>query len=376
MQVSINSRRPSERTEKFLQEYLSQQYLSAGDRLPSLRHIATEIDVSISTVRSVINKWLKEGRLSSRQGSGVFIGKTPPGSQPLRIGANVSNKQPSGRHWGDSIHLYALEAVIKLGPKGSFTSLYSATENVDDLTNEEVALRCRDLDGMILYQSDPHTTAIADYCRQNGKPIIYLSPPTDEAVANYVALENYASFFRITRALREAGRKRFVLLLNPALESSVSVRQLLSGTVNGIEERLGVSVDLRILICKGFYQKDGRDTVRKLLDEETFRPDAILCAGDGLALGALEALQESGLSVPSEVSVISGSGIDSKILGQKVTTLVHPLREIGRTLISMLLDMIEGETFDLPARILPVGIETGWTTTPEESEKLSAAFQG
>lgn len=347
-----------------------------GDRLPSPRQIAAELDIGISTVRSVVNKWLQEGRLRSRQGSGIFVGKASQEAQLLRIGANVSNKRPTNHHWGDSIHLHALEAVIELGPKGSFTSLYSVTENIDSLTNEEVVLRCRDLDGMILYQSDPHTTAIADYCRQNDKPLVYLNPPTDDAVANYVALENYTSFYRITRALREAGRKQFALLINPALEDSVSVRQRLAGTANGIGEQLGFSVDLRILLCTGFSQQDGRDAVRKLIAEGTFRPDAILCAGDGLALGALEALQESSLSVPSDVSVISGSGFDSNISGQKVTTLVHPLREIGRTLTSMLLAMIEGKTIDLPARVLPVGIETGWTTTLEESMMLKAAFPG
>lgn len=375
MQVSINRLRPSERTEEFLKKYLSQQHILEGDRLPCPREIADELNVSLSTVRSVVSKWLREGKLRSRQGSGIFVGKTSQEAQLLRIGANVSKKQPTSHHWGDSIHLYALEAVIELGPKGSFTSLYSATENIDALTNEEVVLRCRDLDGMIIYQSDPHAAAIAEYCRKNEKPLVYLNPPTDDSVANYVALENYTSFYRITRALREAGRKQFALLINPALENSVSVRQRLSGAVNGIGEQLGFTVDLRILLCEGFFKEDGRDAVRKLLDEGTFRPDAIFCAGDGLALGALEALQERGFSVPSEVSVISGSGFDSHISAQNVTTLVHPLREVGRNLISMLLDMIERKVFDTPARILPISIQAGGTTTPEESEKLQTAFQ-
>lgn len=375
MQVYDNSRRPSERTEQFFRDYLSQQRHLPGDRLPSPRQIAAALGVSESTVRGVVRKWLQEGKLRSRQGSGIFICRTPHGTRPLRIGANVRNDQKQQHaNWGDSIHSSVLEAVLELGPRGAFTSLYSSAEDINALSSKEIASRCHDLDGMILYQSDPHISGIAAYCQQHGKPFVYLNPPTDDSVSNFVALENFTSFYRVTRALRDCGRKRFALLIYPSPERSVSVRQRLSGTINGIAEQLGVSVHLKIQLCDGFHEKSGYDAVRKLLQKGAFQPDAILCAGDELALGALDALREHKLSIPKEVSVISGAGFDARIRERQITSLVQPLREVGRHLVTMLLGMIERQVFEVPAHILPIDIRTGQTTTPDENECLKSKW--
>lgn len=375
MQVYTTSRRPSERTEEFLQNYVTQRHHQPGDRLPSPRQIATELNVSESTVRSVIRKWLQDGKLRSRQGSGIFINEIPSISRTLRIGANVRNLIPSDPEWGTTIHLHALKAVIELGPKGSFTSLYSLTEVIDDLPHDEVSARCRDLDGMILYQSDLHGSAIAAYCKKHGKPLVYMNPPSDDAVSNFVSMETFTAFYRITRALRDSGRKRFLMLINPNLERSVTIRQRLSGIINGIGEWLGVSAELRILLCKGYHDVDGKIAVKEFLEKDTFRPDAILCAGDGLALGAFEALNEQGISVPKDVSLISGSGFDVRIKERKITSLSQPLQDVGQHLVSLLLSMIEQQVLEAPAHILPIDIYIGNSTTLKESRMLESLFR-
>jgi len=375
MHANTESHRPSERTELFLRDYLSQSHHLPGDRLPSPRRIAAELKVSESTVRGVVRRWLQEGKLRSRQGSGIFICKPGREARPLRIGANVVNqRQQNLLGWSGTIHIHALEAVMELGPKGSFTSLYSATEEPDSLPDKEVVARCRDLDGIILYQSSFHVPAIADYCKRHGKPFVYLNPPTDDSVANFVALETFTAFYRITRALRDCGRKRFALLIHPQLERSVSTRQRLSGVANGIGEALGLSAELRVVHCEGHQEEDGRRHTEKLLKRDCYRPDAILCAGDLLAFGALQALKEADLSTPGDVSVVSGAGFDPRIGDRQVTTLVQPLEGIARNLVSMLLEMIERQATELPAQILPIGLRLGKTTTRQENSTVAALF--
>ncbi len=378
MQVYSESRRPSERTEQFLRDYVSKYHRLSGERLPSPRQIASELQVSEGTVRAVIRKWLDEGKLRSRQGSGIFISDAPQSERVLRIGSNVQNQKrlPHEYQWGDLIHVNVLEAILELGPGKSFASLYSASEDVSALSSEMVAKRCLHLDGIILYILDPHSKAIAEFCREHKKPFVSLNPMEDDSVSNFVGLGHFTSFYRISRALRDSGRRRFAVLISPDLERSAAIRQRLSGFMNGIGSAMGDSVDVRIITCPGFKETDGYHAVRKLWLEGTMQPDAILAAGDYLAIGAMQALRELNISVPQQTAVIAGAGFHPRLEEYQLTTLLHPLQEFGHHLVGALVEMMEKEILETPARILPIGIRTGKTTTAQESQLLETMFAG
>ena len=84
----------------------------------------------------------------------------------------------------------------------------------------------------------------------------------------------------------------------------------------------------------------------KLLDgvSPPDRPTAIMCANDRLAVGVALAAARLGLSVPEDLSIM-GYDDENRIADTKVPSLPSmalPLREIGRTAMTKLLDAIEG----------------------------------
>lgn len=376
---SPDSLRASEKVEKYLLDYTEFQDRLPGDRLPSSRQIAQHLNVSESTVRGTIRQWVQQGKLRSRQGSGVFLA-TPAAaidsSRSFRIGANTRHHLYSEdhTHWGKLIHTSVWETVLELGPRGLFSAIYSAEEDINSLPTKEVIQRCRDLDGLVLFQVDPHTPEIVEFCQKQNKPFVYLNPPNDHYTSNFVALESTGSMNKITKSLLECGRRKIALFTYPNLDISVSNRQKASGVLNAIGDQLGNGIDLRIVYCDGFMEFAGYQATQKLLNEDRFRPDVILTTGDGLTLGILQALQEMKISVPDEISVISGAGHDLRIKERQITSLIQPVRKIGRTLVSMLLRMIEQNVHELPAQILPASFYVGKTTTPQECEQLRNNF--
>jgi len=277
--------------------------------------------------------------------------------------------------WNDRIHLDIMESVLELGPNTVFSSLYSAVEDVAALDSGAVAERCREMDAVILYPPDPHVRAIAAYCREHRKPLIYVNAPKDDAKTNYVALANADAFYQVTRTLRDSGRQRFAVLVYPGPEYSPSTRQRLAGVINGIAEAIGRSVDLRIVVCENVHEEAGSRGVERLLDEDRFIPDAVLCAGDGLALGAYRTLKERGLSIPEEVSLIAGAGFDPALPVLGITSLVQSTREVARQVVAMALELIRRDELEIPVRIIPVGLRPGRTTTEAESQRLKAVFK-
>jgi LacI family transcriptional regulator len=87
--------------------------------------------------------------------------------------------------------------------------------------------------------------------------------------------------------------------------------------------------------CLEWEPEDGYNATRALL--ATARPQALICFNDRLALGTYQALQDGGLEVPADVSVVS---FDDDPLASwvrpQLTTFALPHYELGRRAIDVL----------------------------------------
>lgn len=82
------------------------------------------------------------------------------------------------------------------------------------------------------------------------------------------------------------------------------------------------------------------------------RPTALFVCSDYMAIAAMSALHEIGISVPDEISVIGISDIDdSRYLTPPLTTVAVPQTEIGEIAADILLQRIRGDR-SLPKRII------------------------
>jgi DNA-binding LacI/PurR family transcriptional regulator/anti-anti-sigma regulatory factor len=85
-----------------------------------------------------------------------------------------------------------------------------------------------------------------------------------------------------------------------------------------------------------------------LLDERGLRPqveiEAVVAANDGLALGALEVLQEQGIQVPADVAVV---GFNDTAQGRTsvspLTSVAVPFHKVGHQAVAKLLKLMAGE---------------------------------
>jgi DNA-binding LacI/PurR family transcriptional regulator len=96
--------------------------------------------------------------------------------------------------------------------------------------------------------------------------------------------------------------------------------------------------------------------MKEILEKE--RPEAVFCANDYMAAGAIKRLSESGIRVPGDVSVI---GYDNNDICQGIvpslTTVDHRLEELGQCLGQGLLDLIDGTETEVRKTIMPVLVE-------------------
>src|SRR5262249_26650180 len=76
-------------------------------------------------------------------------------------------------------------------------------------------------------------------------------------------------------------------------------------------------------------------------------PTAILCFNDNNAIGAIQAARAHGLRVPEDLSIVGFDDVETAtVVTPKLTTVRQPLAELGRTGVSLLMRLLDGERFE------------------------------
>jgi DNA-binding LacI/PurR family transcriptional regulator len=86
--------------------------------------------------------------------------------------------------------------------------------------------------------------------------------------------------------------------------------------------------------------------------------DAVFVANDQMALGVLHAANEQGIAVPGELAVVGFDGLlEGAHFSPSLTTIVQPLRDLGRLAVQEVLAQIDAETDSREVRNLTLATE-------------------
>jgi LacI family transcriptional regulator len=103
----------------------------------------------------------------------------------------------------------------------------------------------------------------------------------------------------------------------------------------------GIAVDERYLV-DGNYSFDGAYEATTSVLALSAAPTAFFCISDRMALGCLAAIQDAGLSVPRDVSLVGYDNLELlNYVRPRLTTVDHGGRESGRRLARRLLERIK-----------------------------------
>jgi len=140
----------------------------------------------------------------------------------------------------------------------------------------------------------------------------------------------------------------------------------------GYEEamrRLGL--EQTIAVVSGSYTEDGGHSGCVALLERDPRPTAIFAANDLAAIGALNAIEESGLNVPDDVSLV---GYDNTSLAAlrhiSLTTIHQPRREMGHLSLNMLLERVDDGRAQPRRVVLSPRLVVRASTAPPRPDRL------
>jgi DNA-binding LacI/PurR family transcriptional regulator len=184
-----------------------------------------------------------------------------------------------------------------------------------------------------------------------GFPFILLETSRQSHVRSVTAADRDGAR-QLTEHLIAAGHKRIAFMTTavpwPMLE------QRLLGYRDALE-----AADLRPRVYTGgtWTPASGAAQASAILEDRR-PPTAIMCGNDLLALGAIRAVRERGLSVPGDVAVTGFDDFDfAEFADPALTTVRIPGYEIGRTAGEALVNALEGKSGRRRHLVLPVELK-------------------
>ncbi len=238
--------------------------------------------------------------------------------------------------------------------------LFSCEEDqdIDDILSNVLQYR---VDGLII-ASASLSSKMADECEQSGTPVILFNRYVPNSCASAVCCDNVEGGRIAANFLLDGGHKRLAYI--SGTENASTNKDRKKGFIDRLSER-GIN---HVIVERGTFTYDsGAEATRRLL-KSADRPDAIFCADDTMALGAMDvARHEFGLKIPEDLSIIGFDDIQmASWQSYNLTTVRQPMARMCNTTIELLLAHMNNEYQQSILRLLDVNlIQRGSARLPE-----------
>ncbi|WP_163195323.1 LacI family DNA-binding transcriptional regulator [Clostridium thermarum] len=224
-----------------------------------------------------------------------------------------------------------------------------------DLEKEKEYLRVlkeKMVDG-VLYMSSSLEPEIVELIKElDLKTVLVVTSDKDKTFPS-VSIDNREAAYDATMFLLNKGNKKVAYIgVHKDEVNAAAVRYF--GYEDALKEK-GMEVDENFVYFGEQKAHEGYEGVNKILEKGTF--DALFCASDEIAMGAINSLRDKGIRVPEDVDVIGFDNIySSSIFYPKLTTVAQPMYDMGSVGMRMLIKTINKKELEEKNYILPYEI--------------------
>ena len=198
-------------------------------------------------------------------------------------------------------------------------------------------------------QDDPnHTAALANaierFTESTGSAVTVIGQ--SRLPVPTLSIENHAGAKALAEALVADGNRTFTVFAGPS--GNLTGQERLDGFIEGVGSAGTVTA------VRGAFDRDGGYRAMADLIASGNLPDVVFAVTDVMAVGALAAAREAGISVPGDVKVAGFDDIPTlRDIVPALTTVRVPLEELG----AMAVDLTQRGTEGAPDRLrVPVEV--------------------
>lgn len=311
--------------------------------VPTLEDVARLAGVSTATVSRCLNtpdrvvKSTRERVMAAVDQLGYapnFGARALAAKRTNTIGAIIPTME-------NAIFARGLQAFQEeLGLNG-MTLLVASSSYNEDVEREQIRTLCaRGADALLLI-GHHRSQETLNFLEARSVPVL-VAWVYDPAISQpSIGFDNRAAMREMAELVISKGHRRLGVISAPCASNDRASERL-----SGIQEAMaahGMSADALALIETPYSIENGSQTFRQMMTTPT-PPTAIMCGNDVLAVGALRAAREMGLSVPGDVSITGFDDIElAQLVSPPLTTVHVPHRDMGRMAARLLVQQLNGD---------------------------------
>ncbi len=317
-----------------------------------MKDIADQLGVSVVTVSKVLRNHTDIGPATRRR---VLRKVKELNYQPNLAARSLVTRRSYtiGMVLPHLRHTYYQEAYHSIAEKTAplgYTVLISISD--EDPAAEEKEVRqmvSRQVDGIILASvRAPGDVTLLRELKERKVPCVLIDRKFRGMDSHFVGTDDRAMGLMATEHLIEKGCTRIAHLRGPDVSTALL---RLKGYQDALR-RHGLPADNDYVAGGRGDDQTGYETMRKLLKLQP-RPDGVFCYSDPVAAGAMKAVLEAGLDVPSDVAILGcGNMHYSDLFRVPLSTIDQRSSEMGAKAAEILLSLIDAKRPRRPRTIL------------------------
>lgn len=311
----------------------------------TLKQIAAELGVSAMTVSRALNN---HDNVDEKTKKRIVETAHKMGYTPNKVAKSLVSRKT-----------YTVGVVIPEISHAFFAQVISGIENVTYETNYQllltnsaekakrekkalVTLLEQQVDGILISCSEENQDAsIYKKIIDSGKPLVFFDRIIEGLGASTVSVDDREGSHKMTQHMIDHGYKKLAYLSG----SKISIgKERLDGFLGALRKN-DLEINKKWIVESGFQEKRGYEAMKKILelpDDEI--PRAVLTANDPAAIGAMEAIEEFGYSIPDDIAIGGFSNdIRARLLKCPLSTVYQPTESIGRKAAEKLIKVIENK---------------------------------
>ncbi len=154
-----------------------------------------------------------------------------------------------------------------------------------------------------------------------------------------ITSDNRQSIMEVVGMLKSNGHSKIAHIYG--VDTTFTGKKRRSHFENSMEE-LDLPIREEYMVDGNIYtRQDGYRAMNELLKLDD-RPTAVFCAGDMLAIGAIQAIKDAGLKCPEDVSIVGFDGIEiSSLVSPSLTTIRQNTFRMGEVASDLLIKIID-----------------------------------
>jgi LacI family transcriptional regulator len=319
----------------------------------TLKTIADDVGVSITTVSRVLNNQSKKYRIVSRvlnnQSKKYRIGSQTEanilrkakelGYVPNQLARSLRMRRSNiiGLIIPDISNPFfaQLSRVIEnQARKKGYSIILSDTQEYKQLEVDSIRiLQSRKVDGIIICPNGEESTHLKKIIESN-LPIVIVDRYIKGLKCPHVISDNYRGSYEAISHFIEKNHKNIACIQGNPMTSVNDER------VRGYKDAMSknnLPFDEKNIIGDSFGERNGYVSAKLLLSKNP-RPSAFFACSNLISLGAMRAILEEGLKIPEDISMISFDDQPySEYLATPMTVVVQQTREMGQIAFNLLL---------------------------------------